>query len=85
VERRPVLVQFDADLLERLDRFWPEAPYPSRRAAILAAVELMLAQHAAHLVRERAAPPTFVQARAWTADDRAGERSRPITADLSDF
>jgi hypothetical protein len=81
-----VLIALPADLLAELDTVWPQIPYPSRRAAITAAIELMLAGRAAHRQRERILErepnPWPEHGPTHTADTTTEASSRPITADL---
>jgi hypothetical protein len=87
VAHKSVLLELDPDLLGRLDAFWPSVGYPSRRAAIRAAIEQQLAARAAYIARERAATSPWHQgwSRPGTPDDRAAEASRPLTADLAEL
>jgi hypothetical protein len=81
-----VLISLPADLLAELDNVWPQIPYRSRRAAITASIELMLAGRAAHRQRERALElepsPWPEHGPTHTADTTTEASSRPITADL---
>jgi hypothetical protein len=81
--RKAIALELPAELAERLDAFWPAVGYRSRRAAITAAIEQMLAQHAASERRaaERAREPQPWMGR--SPDTAAEAASRPITADLA--
>jgi hypothetical protein len=83
--RKPVLVQIDPELLARLDAYAKTEFAGNRSRAIGEAVQLLLAQHAAHAAALRRREPANG---GWlipqTADLVADTVDRPLTADLVD-
>ena len=82
------LLGLDRELLERFDAYVVEVGFPSRRHAIRHALEVVLAQHAAHEQRAREVDREPNQrpepwAPAHSADTVTESRSRPLTSKLT--
>jgi hypothetical protein len=82
---RKVLLDVDADQLEQFDRFWREAGFASRRAAVRHVMHVAVAQHHAHKARnrEQRADPNRWLPRDRDQEDGVGG-ARPLTYRLMD-